>query len=124
MKELRNMYEKGEVCFVFKKSPGDLLGLWLYWVCKTKPSIFNLFGFLFYLYWIISNDFTWIIVIAYLSITRSWWFLVLWGFRYISWRITNEIVKRLLISDLFRSRELFDELLENGVTYVKKLSVD
>lgn len=102
----------------------DIFGIWLYWYCKTKPSVLNLFGKSFILYWLFSSEWLWIPLSIILSIIISnWFFLLCILIPFLITRLLAPIGQRFIFHDAQNNEDLFDDLWQNqaiGIMSVRK----
>ncbi len=102
----------------------DVFGVWLYWYCKTKPSVLCLFGKSFILYWIFSSEWLWIPLSIVLSIIRNnWFFLLCILIPFIVERVLAPVGQSFTISNAQSNEDYLDDLWQNqaiGIVSVKK----
>jgi|GEM_PF-3164325 len=125
-KKLQKLIKENIVEISLKKSIKDIFGIWLYWYGKENPNLLNLWGKLFYLYWIISSEWLWIPLSIVLSIRyESILSLFLILIPLILTRILKPIGQDFMICDAKNNEKLFEELWENrliGILSIEKKS--
>jgi hypothetical protein len=120
---LQELAHKNIIEIRTKKNFTSEFGTWLYWVCKTKPSIWNLFGFLFYpyliFYYSLSFAFIWL-PLLFIIMKFSWWYWLLSfliGITVVPLfikRVIDAVGQGFIIFDALQNEELFDDLWQNN----------
>ncbi|MBF0595212.1 MAG: hypothetical protein HQL22_09615 [Candidatus Omnitrophica bacterium] len=113
-KRLQELLKSNILRLELKNSLKDLFGLWVYWQCKTKPSVINLFGKAFLLYWIISCDWVWVPLAIVLAIKISWWFLLIILTPYVITQILGFWGRGFILFDVANDENFFDDLYRNS----------
>lgn len=75
-KLLKELVKEKKIQFRFKNS-SDPFGIWLYWICKMKPSALNLFGNIYYIYFVLTMDWLWIPLAIFIGFKFSWLYGIL-----------------------------------------------
>lgn len=126
-KTLQYLIKKGEFDLILKRSitRNNIFGVWLYWYCKTKPSVINIFGTSFYIYYIFSNDWLWLALSVIIGYKFGWMLgLLTWAIHYfIQKHVFDGIGQGFMLYDAQTNEELFDELWQNqsiGIVSVRK----
>jgi hypothetical protein len=125
--KLDDLINKGKLELRIKKSLNkkDVFGIWFFWYCKTKPSVLNLFGNAFYVYFILTTDWFWLPLAVFIGFKFGWIYgLLTWVVHYIIQRIVfSGIGQGFMLYDAQHNENLFDDLWQNqsiGILSVKK----
>ena len=111
--KLQKLVQEEKLELRLKKFLKDCFGIYLYWVCNTKPAASNLFGKAFILYWVITSDWFWIILAVIFAIKFTPWFLILILVPFILTKLLEPVGLKMVITAVLENENLFEDLWKN-----------
>lgn len=122
-KLLNKLYKDKKLSLRFKNS-SDPFGVWLYWVCKLNPSALNLYGYAFYIYFLLTMDWLWLPLSIFVGFKYGWYFgLGLWIIHHILQKsFFSRIGQGLITRDALKTEDTFDAFWENNSFLIASIS--